>query len=190
MAINVKSFNKLNVIDTCSIWNIISSLRLNGLVEDNGLFLSCTAFVLYEALFKKRKKPSKEDDILRERLRRIMLNQKLPSYNITIDDLQNVDILENRMKLSKGELSSIVFANKTRQAFLTDDQKARILASYMLQQENIQTVPHLIGWLTFQGIITEFELEEIVSDHKRLRRPLEKYLREAYEMGRSEKERM
>ncbi|MDF5724128.1 MAG: XRE family transcriptional regulator, partial [Rhizonema sp. PD37] len=73
-------------------------------------------------------------------------------------DKQNwidVEILQKRMNLSKGELTSIVFAKKTRQAFLTDDQKARKLASKVMQSDQVQTMPHLLGWLFFVSYLND-----------------------------------
>ena len=55
--------------------------------------------------------------------------KRFTAYNITIDDLQEIDVLNSRKKLGKGELSSIVFAKKTRQAFLTDNTRARKLGN-------------------------------------------------------------
>ena len=86
-------------------------------------------------------------------------------YPIAIDDLQDVDLLEKRRRLSKGELSSIVFAKKTRQAFLTDDQKARKLATLLLDADDIQTTPHLFGWLFFDSALTDADKDVVIAQH-------------------------
>src|SRR5690606_37031569 len=117
---------------TCSIWNVLSSVRLYAAAQEAKCSFCCTQFVIYECLFKQRSNDVPEERELMKRLRRETDQRKIVSYNIDIADLQTVEVLENRRRLSKGELSSIAFAQKTGQAFLTDDQKARKLAETVL----------------------------------------------------------
>jgi len=107
-----------------------------------------TGYVAYECLYKKRKLGLNTTSI--ERLEKEIKAGKFTTYNITIDDLQDIEILNNRKRLGKGELSAIVFAQKTRQAFLTDDKKARKLGNDVLGSENVQTTPHLVGYCFYK----------------------------------------
>jgi hypothetical protein len=80
-----------------------------------------------------------------------MDNSLFPAYPISIDDLQSIMNLEQRKSFSKGELSSIVFAQKTRQAFLADGQEARKLSESYIGLGNTQTTPsYLDGYLTLE----------------------------------------
>ena len=98
-----------------------------------------------------------------------------------ISDLQDVHIMEKRQRLSKGELVSIAFAKKTRQAFLTDDQKARKLGRDELPPKMVQTTPHLFGWLFFTGRLSDGDKEEIIRQHSEFGRPLAPYFEAMYQ---------
>lgn len=92
-----------------------------------------------------------------------------------------IELLENRRKLNKGELSSIAFAKKTRQAFLTDDQKARQLAEEVMEPRMAQTIPHLFGWLYFTYRLNDADKDLIINEHKKLNLILAKYFEEMYQ---------
>jgi predicted nucleic acid-binding protein len=64
--------------------------------------------------------------------------------DIDLEDLQEVAALEGRMAISKGELSTIAFAKRTGQSFLSDDRQAKVLAKSVLKAESIQDIPHLM----------------------------------------------
>lgn len=180
MAIDPSSFQPLNVVDTCAVWNCLSSRRLYDAALAAKCSFCCVAFVHYECLHKPRKNPSAKELELRDRLIVEIKNGKFPKYEISIDDLQEVATLEARRKLSKGELASIAFAKRTRQAFLTDDRKARDLAFATLDRGMTQTTPHLLAWLFFDSRLMDGDLEEIVLEHKGYGRPLEPHYRDAY----------
>ena len=93
-------------------------------LRSSGCGFCLTSFVYYECLIKPRKKQETADQELQRRLIAAMEQKEIEPYSIDIADLQEVIVLENRKRVSKGELSSIAFAKKTRQAFLTDDQGA------------------------------------------------------------------
>src|SRR5688572_27858030 len=149
MGIDLSGFHPFNVTDTCAVWHILSSQVLYATARSAGCEFCITQFVLYECLHKPRK-TSKTGSLLQSRLRREQANGMFKNYPLAIDDLQDVGILENRKRLRKGELSSIAFAKKIGQAFLTDDQKARKLAVGVVYR-GVQTTPHLLGWLFFSG---------------------------------------
>ncbi len=91
-----------------------------------------------------------------------------------------MEILERRKKLGKGELSSIAFAKGTGQAFLTDDQKARKLALEVLPGQ-VQTTPHLFGWLLFEGTLNDSDSASVIAEHEQVNLPLGQYFKEIYE---------
>jgi hypothetical protein len=178
--IDLTKFYRFNVIDTCSIWNILSSKLYYQTTLMAKCEFSCTKFVMYECLFKPRKSTSSAEIELQERLKKEQAKGYFRQYPIDIEDLQDIDVLTQRKNLSKGELSSMVFAKKTNQGFLTDDQGARKLASYIMAPEKVQTTPHLIGWLVFNEFLNDAEMELIITEHESLKRPLKKYYHEVF----------
>ncbi|MBW2618962.1 MAG: hypothetical protein JRC92_08815 [Deltaproteobacteria bacterium] len=180
MSINPSSFNLYNVTDTCAVWNVLSSLKLyNGAREANVVFV-CTRFVMYECLYKPRQKPTAYDNKLKSRLRTAQNKSAFETYSLDVADLQSIDLLENRKRLGKGELSSIAFALKIRQTFLTDDQKARKFACKILTQSGTQTTPHLLAWLFFTNRLTDIDKDIVIREHREMGRPLERFFEEVY----------
>jgi hypothetical protein len=163
MRINVSQFHQYNVTDTCAVWNVLSSRVLYLTARSAGCVFCITQFVQYECLHKPRK-ASTHGPILQRRLQEEQLKGNFQAYTLTVEDLQDISILESRKRLSKGELSSIVFAKKISQAFLTDDQKARKLAEGLLDR-SVQTTPHLLGWLFFNGRLTDGDKKTIIDQH-------------------------
>lgn len=133
---------------------------------------------MYECLRKPRKERTPADEELQKRLRIEQTNGQFKSYPLDIDDLLEVEILERRKNLGKGELSSIAFAKRTRQAFHTDDQSARTLATEVMGREMVQTTPHLLGWLYFKQFLGDSDTDGIINDHEALGRPLRQYFEE------------
>lgn len=120
------------------------------------------------------------DKELQLRLKVAQKDSGFVTYPLDISDLQTIDLLERRKRLGKGELSSIAFALKTRQAFLTDDQTARKLADEVIQGSVTQTTPHLLGWLFFKSFLTNGEKNSIIKEHQEMKRPLTEYFECAY----------
>jgi len=180
MAIDCSHFSLINVIDTCAIWNVLSSRRLTGAAKVAKCHFSATKFVYYEALHKPRSAPTKEDIELQGRLCRERESGFFGDCSLDIADLQEVDILESRMRLGKGELSSIAFAKKARLAFMTDDQKARKLGSVVIGNNFVQTTPHLFGWLFFVGNLSDADKNSVIQEHEKYGGPLRRYFEEMY----------
>lgn len=116
MAIDCSRFSLINVIDTCAIWNVLSSRRMTSAAKEAKCHFPVTMFVYYEALHKPRSEPTKEDIELQGRLRQERKIGFFGDCSLDIADLQEVGVLESRMRLGKGELSSITFAKKARLA--------------------------------------------------------------------------
>jgi hypothetical protein len=103
--------------------------------------------------------------------------------SIELEDLQDIQVLSARKKVSSGELSSMVFAKRTAQALMTDDGKAMKLASTIMTNDFIQSTPHLVGWLYFQGKLQDSDKDKIVSELQQFNRNLQPHLDRAYEEG-------
>lgn len=175
MALDVQNFYKYVVVDTCAVWNILSSRMLHQAGISAGCYFSITAFVLYECLHKPRSSKRPSEIKLQERLKTARQAGQFKEYALEVADLQDVDILAQRQNLSKGEIAAIAFAKKTNQAFLTDDQGARKLAATALERSKIQTTPHLLGWLVFTDSISDEGVAVVISEHNEMERPLSVY---------------
>lgn len=177
--IDPSKFETLNVADTCSVWNVLASRVLHGAAKSARVSLCLTEFVRYECLHKPGQHwPERLE--LQKRLQREMRSRTIVSCSIEVEDLQEVTVLEARRRLSKGELSSIVLAKKTRQAFMTDDRKAAKLAFTVISTEKVQSTPHLLAWLYFTGLLLDSDKGLIVAQLAELNRNLDPHLENAY----------
>lgn len=179
--VDVSVFGLINVADTCAVWNVLSAPLLCDLTHAAGCHIVITRYVEYECLHKTRKKQSDEDGELRRRLLHARGQNRFQSETLTIDDLQDVTLLQQRRSLGLGELASIAYAKRIGAAVLTDDQRARRLAREVAACE--QTTPHLLGWLTFNGRLSDADCEQIVRHHEGMRRPLRKFIEEMFKEG-------
>lgn len=181
--LDVTKFRPINVADTCAVWNVLSARGLYREAIAAGCAFCTTRFVVYECLHKPRKVTSPHDDELQQRLRSAHDQQQFQAQPLSVEDLQDVALLERRNSLGKGELSSIAFAKKIGQAFLTDDRNARKLGEAVLSQGGVQTTPQLLGWLTFRGSVADSELPNILAEHERLQRPLRPHFQTMFGEG-------
>jgi hypothetical protein len=182
MAINPAEFHLLNVADTCSVWNILSSKTLYAAAKTAGCAFCITDVVRYELLVKPRSHPKASDAELRKRLSVEQALGGFPSHSCSMEDLRVFSALEQRKKLGKGELSSIAFAMRIRQAVITDDVKAAKLARE--SGHNLtQTTPHLLAWLDFHGALTASEKQDVLTQHTALNGSLAAPFARAMEMA-------
>jgi hypothetical protein len=124
-------------------------------------------------------KPSKEwpeRKELQKRLRAKLADGSVTPHSIDLEDLQDVEVLRNRKRLSIGELSAIVFAIKTNQAILTDDRGAQRLARLVLAAGSVQSTPHLFAWLYFNSLLSDGDKDEVAADLLSLNRSLAPHL--------------
>lgn len=181
MTIDITRCIKVNIADSCAVNNLLSSLLLFSSLDNNNFFFSITKYVEYECLYKERSILTTTDAELQKRLIRHQKNKKFTSHGISIADLQDASILKHSQQLGIGELSSIAFSKKINQAFLTDDQKARRIAKYILGEGMVQTTPLIVGWLFYEAIFSDGDLNTLITEHVSFSRPLEKYFRIVYQ---------
>lgn len=172
-----------NVIDSCSVWNILLSPTIYQASIAAKCYYSVTNYVKYECIVKRR--DSQRDTNAINMLQREISKNRFTACDISIDDLQEMEILENRKRLGKGELSSIVFAKKTKLAFMTDDRKARKLGNDVLGKEYVQTTPHLVGFCFYERHLLDGDFSKLIEEHKASLRgswgDLSSYFKEVYE---------
>lgn len=183
MAIDPSKFHLVNVADTCSVWNLLSSATLYSAAREARCEFCITSFVRYECLTKPRKKtPTAAETELMRRLVQEQGRGGFAPHSCDIGDLQAIQLLESRKRLGKGELSSIAFAMKIGQAVITDDQKARKLAE-ISGHTQIQTTPHLFSWLIFKGRLGDSDKGTVIAQHRAMDRPLAPHFEAAYEIA-------
>lgn len=182
MAINPANFYPINVADTCSVWNVLSSKLLYRAAKAVNCDFCITSFVQYECLVKPRKSSTAAETELMARLRQEQSRGTFQSHSCGIDDLQDIKLLESRQRLGKGELSSIAFAMKTNQAVITDDQRARRLATES-GHARTQTTPHLLAWLIFTNRLGDSDVSVVMSDNTAMGLPLATHFQKAYLMA-------
>ena len=182
MAIDPSKFHLVNVADTCSVWNVLSSVRLHGAAKEARCEFCITSFVRYECLIKPRKAPTTAEIELIRRLTTEQSRGGFTAHSCDIGDLQAIKLLESRKRLGKGELSSIAFAMKIGHGVITDDKKARKLAEDS-GHAIVQTTPHLFAWLFFKGRLGDADRATIIDQHKAMERPLAPHFENAYSMA-------
>lgn len=183
MAIDPSKFHSINVVDTCAVWNVLSSVRLYSAAKEAGGEFCMTGFVTYEALVKRRGIRKATDEELMRRLQRAQGDGAFRTHATTIDDLQRVAQLEQRKRLGKGELSTIAFAMKINQAVMTDDQKARRLAQDV-GHPLVQTTPHLFAWLIFKQRLVDADKDLVIRQHEEVEQVLRPHFEDAYRLAR------
>lgn len=176
---NVSQFRLLNVGDTCSLWNMLASPLLYVTARAAGMRVCCTNFVIYECLHKRsRHWPERLE--LQKRLKSKLADGSITAHPIELEDLQQVEVLRNRKKLSVGELSVLVFAGKTQQAMLTDDKGAQKLALTHLAAGAIQSTPHLVAWLYFGSLLADADVAQVKAELTALARNLDPHFDRFY----------
>lgn len=183
MSIDPSKFHLINVADTCSVWNLLSSLRLYAAAMEASCDFCITQFVQYECLVKPRRKPlSHAAQALISRLKTEQARGQFGAHACGIEDLQSIELLERRKRLGKGELSAIAFAMRIGQAVITDDQKARRLA-VDAGHALVQTTPHLFAWLMFLGRLGDSDKQLVIEQHEAMEQVLRPHFETAYVMA-------
>lgn len=181
MAIDPSSFHPINVVDTCGVWNILSSRLLHASALDARCEFCITETVRYECLDKPRKSVTAGETTLMDRLRKARKQGQFQAHSVDIADLQGV--LNLRRRMGKGEISAIAFALKIGQAVLTDDQGARRRA-VEARCRYVQTTPHLMSWLLFLGRLGDGDIVTIMEQHEAVEGTLRVHLDAAAMLAR------
>jgi len=141
-----------------------------------------TDFVQYECLDKPWSTSTAAESELMARLRHEQSRETFKPYSCGIEDLQDIQLLESRQRLGMGEVSSIAFAMKTNQAVITDDQRARRLATES-GHARTQTTPHLLAWLLFSNRLGDSDAEAVISENTAMSLPLAKHFERVYHLA-------
>ena len=116
MALDYSQFERRNILDTCSVWNLISSKTLFVAAFQAGCGFGIASIVRYECLLKPRKSVSPHETELKKRLSTAIKDEKFTFHSITLEDLDEIARLQNIKRLGKGELASIALARRYHMA--------------------------------------------------------------------------
>lgn len=171
-------FLSVNVIDTCAVWNLISSDTLfRASLRCRHTYVA-TQTVIYECLLKPRTRPPKSSDAeLKSRLESSLSDGRMSRIDITIEDLREVASQSSR--LGRGELSCAAAARKINQAVMTDNRRDFKGISALIDGR-LQTTPRLLGWLVLEGHLGDSESRSVVVEHESLGGTLGKAYGNAY----------
>lgn len=180
MSFDPARFAVASVVDTCAVWNMLSSLRLNQATIQAKLNFCITPVVLYECLHKPRPCITPEQQVLIDRLKSNLEKGRFPVQECSLDDLLTISE-KAPGKLGSGELSCIATAYRIRSiAVMTDEKLARKYA-----QENlgllVETTPRLYGYLHFHMHLGGSDHDEVIKEHEHFeRRPLTQFFNETF----------
>jgi hypothetical protein len=99
MTIDITVFRNINVIDCCAIWNVLSCNIFYSRSQEMNCHFSMTKYVEYECLRKPRARVTEGEVALRATLVREMGKGKFESFSLSIQDLQDSEIVNSRKKL-------------------------------------------------------------------------------------------
>jgi hypothetical protein len=182
--VDVRAFAQFNAIDTCAIWNVLSSARLVSAALAKQRWFVVADYVRYEALERQRTNPEVSELELQANFRdRLQRNQGFASQSVNLADLQAVANMPAIGRLGGGEIAALALARKMRIGFMTDDQKARAKAPDV-DVGPAHTTPHLLGWLIYDGALGDSDVGIVVAEHEELvpkkNGQLTKFFRVAY----------
>jgi hypothetical protein len=178
----VLSFPAIVAIDTCAVWNILSSKTLSVAARGRCHFM-LAEYVRYECLVKPRKTPN---DQLQDRLREELISERyFSAIPLTIEDLRDLAVTVGKVRrFHHGEFAALALARKLGNGFLTDDLAARRVGESTIGLMRVRTTPHLVGWLVYQGHLTDGDIPTIIADNEALNTrygQLGKHIRKCYE---------
>lgn len=184
MPVDVRTFALTNAIDTCAIWNFLSSGRLVSAALGRKRWFVVAGYVRYEALERPRTNPEQSELELQIRFRdRLHKGQGFSSQSVSLADLQAVASLPGIVRLGGGEIAALALALKMRVGFMTDDQKART-KSVEVGAGTAHTTPHLLGWLIYDGALGDSDVDPIIAEHEecipKKNGQLSKFFKDAY----------
>lgn len=181
MSFDPSHFSSMSVVDTCSIWHMLSSRRLNQAAIQAKLHFCVTSVVLYECIHKPRTCVTADQQELITRLQRERTAGRFPVQECSLVDLLKVSASAPG-RLGAGELSCIATTYGIRSiAFMTDERLARKFAKEKLGL-NVETTPRLYGFLHYHQHLGYADHGAVISEHERFeRRPLTEFFNKAFD---------
>ena len=180
MSFDPARFAVASVVDTCAVWNMLSSLRLSEAAIQAKLHFCITPVVLYECVYKPRPNITPEQRELMNRLESNRAKGRFPILECSLDDLLTISE-KSPGKLGSGELSCIAAAYRIRSiAVMTDEKLARKYAREKLGLL-VETTPRLYGYLHYHLHLGESDHDQVIKEHERFEeRPLTQFFNQTF----------
>lgn len=180
MSFDPARFSQISVVDTCAVWNMFSSQRLNQAAINSKLHFCITPVILYECLQKPRSNITEQQQQLMTRFRNERNAGRFPVQGCSLEDLLAVSA-KAPGKLSSGELSCIATAYRIRSiAVMTDEKLARKYAQGTLNL-SVETTPRLYGYLHYHFHLSGADHDHVIAEHERFeQRPLTQFFNQTF----------
>lgn len=180
MSFDPARFAVASVVDTCAVWNMLSSQRLNQAAIQAKLHFCITPVVLYECLQRPRPNITPEQKLLMKRLDAERAAGRFPVQECSLEDLLTISA-KAPGRLGSGELSCIATAYRIRSiAIMTDEKLARKYAQGTLGLL-VETTPRLYGYLHYHMHLGGGDHDEVIKEHERFeRRPLTSFFNQTF----------
>lgn len=167
------------VVDTCAVWNMLSSRIFNQAAVQSRLFFCITPFVLHECSAKRSVSPAEQQEQQKELLTRLQIertNGRFSLQGCSVNDLAAVSAAAPG-KLGAGELSCIAVAYGIRSmVFMSDDKAAKKYAEEKLNLQ-VESTPRLYGYLHYHRHLGDSDHSKVIQEHELFeQRPLTKFL--------------
>lgn len=180
MSFDPARFSLVSVVDTCAVWGMLSSLRLNEAAFRANLHFCITPVVLYECLHKPRANVTPEQSELMDRLVSNRNKGRFSLQECSLDDL--LSIAEKAPgRLGSGEMSCLAAAYRIRSiAVMIDERVARKYAQEKLDLL-VETTPRLYGYLHYHLHLSDADHDDVIREHERFeRRPLTQFFNQTF----------
>lgn len=195
----LQAFPRTVAIDTCSVWNILSSKTLTLAARQSCHFV-LAEYVRYECLVKvwnvSSKSPADRTALQAKLSEALAAGKHFSVQPLSVDDLRGlVADVQTVRRFDRGELAALALARKLYSGFMTDDRIARRVGEEALGLDRVRTTPHLVGHLVYVGQLSDGDIQAVIKDNVALNTRygnLEEYIKKCYEhaMGLRLRERV
>ncbi|OUM07805.1 hypothetical protein BW686_09440 [Pseudomonas syringae] len=181
MSFDPSRFSSTSVVDTCSVWSMLSSKRLFQAAILAKRHFCVTPSVLYECLQKPRSAITEEQAELMSRLRHAQSTGVFQVQACSLEDLLTVSAAAPG-RLGSGEMSCLAVAYSIRSiAFMTEERLAKKYATKKLGL-NVESTPRLYGYLHYHRHLGDSDHTNVIAEHENFeRRPLTEFFNKAYD---------
>lgn len=174
------------IVDTCAVWNMLSSRLINQAAIQAKIHFCITPFVLHECFAKRRVSSAVQQEQQKQLMSRFNSERARGRFTLqgcSINDLAAVSEAAPG-KLGAGELSCIAVAYSIQSmAFMTDDNAAKKYARDKLNLR-VESTPRLYGYLQYHRHLGDSDHSKVIEEHEAFeQRPLTKFFKETLDQA-------
>lgn len=166
----ILTFPTTSAIDSCAVSNLLCSRRLVSAASRRNRHFVLAEYVRYECLVRRRSRPTSADAEAMGRLKgELDAKKNFSTMALDVNELREVARLREIKRLGHGELASMVLARRLRLGLMTEDAGARRLVERASPDIPVRTTSHLVGWLVWEGELSDGDIGPIKDDNLSLR---------------------